>query len=145
MKKVSEIKVSYSSSSGDNVTVKNSEDVWKVALSHWNMDVIEYQEQVKLVLLNRANKVLGIYHVSKGGTVSSVIDLKVILAIALKCNAHGIILLHNHPSGNLRPSDADKRITEKLKEACKMVDLVLLDHLIITKKSYYSFTDSGIL
>jgi len=103
------------------------------------MDIIEYQEQVKLVLLNRVNKVLGIYDVSKGGTASAVIDLKIILAIALKCNAHGIALLHNHPSGNLRPGDADKRLTKKLKDACKLVDLVLLDHLIITKESYYSF------
>lgn len=145
MKKISEIKVSYSSSSSDRIILRNSENVWKTALSNWNLDIIEFQEEVKLILLNRANVVLGIYDVSKGGTTSSIIDLKIVLAIALKCNAHGLILLHNHPSGNLKPSIMDKRLTEKLKQACKIVDLTLLDHLIITKESYFSFADNGML
>lgn len=145
MKKVSEIKVSYSSSGDKKIKVTKSEDVWQVALNHWDLNIIEYQEEVKALLLNRANRVLGIYDVSKGGTASCIVDIKVILTVALKSNSHSVLLIHNHPSGNLKPSESDKSLTQKLKEACKIVDLVLLDHLIITKDSYFSFADNGIL
>ena len=70
---------------------------------------------------------------------------KIILQTALKVHASGIILSHNHPSGNLRPSEPDKQITSKIKEACKVLDLHLLDHIILTEESYYSFTDEGLL
>jgi len=145
MKKVSEIKISYSCSNRSKVLVKNSQEVWNVAISHWDLNIIEYQEEMKLVLLNRANEVLGIYNLSKGGTTSTIIDIKIILAIALKCNANAIVIIHNHPSGNLKPSEADKKLTGKLRAVCKLVDLKLLDHLIINRDSYYSFADSGIL
>ena len=71
--------------------------------------------------------------------------MKIILQTALKVHASGIILSHNHPSGNLRPSEPDKQITSKIKEACKYLDLVLLDHIILTDERYYSFTDEGLL
>ena len=145
MKRISEIKVSYSNLNRDRVKVSKSQDIWNVALSNWDLDIIEYQEEIKIILFNRANEVLGIYDLSKGGTASCTLDLKIILAVALKCNAEAIVVLHNHPSGNLKPSEPDKRLTEKLKGVCKLVDLKLLDHLIITKDSYYSFADKGIL
>ena len=97
------------------------------------------------MLLNRANMVLGIFNLSKGGSTSTVVDVKIILSIALKANASSIIIAHNHPSGNLVPSGSDKDITSKLKNACKVVDLDLLDHLIISKAGYFSFADQGIL
>jgi len=103
------------------------------------------QEEVKVILLNRANIVIGIYEMSKGGITGSVVDNRIILAVALKCNATGIVMVHNHPSGNIVPSEQDKVITKKLKNACSILDLTLLDHLIITKERYYSFSDSGIL
>lgn len=143
--KLSEIKVSYHNLSKDDVTTTNSKDVWKVALLNWDEGLLEYQEEVKALLLNRANKVLGIYDLSRGGTASCIVDLKVILAVALKCNAHSVILIHNHPSGNIKPSEVDKNITKRLKEACSVVDLKLLDHLIISKDAYFSFADDGIL
>lgn len=114
-------------------------------MKHWNLDIIEYQEEVKIILLNRANIVLGIYEMSKGGISGTVVDFRIILGVALKCNASSIIMVHNHPSGKLTPSDTDKSITKRLKEACGLLDLSLLDHLIITKEGYYSFTDEGIL
>jgi DNA repair protein RadC len=142
---VAEIKVFYSSNNLERIKVTNSQILYSLVLKQWNLDIIEYQEEVKIVLLNRAQIVLGIYELSKGGVSGTVVDIKIILGIALKCNASSIVLAHNHPSGNLQPSEPDKSITQKLKEASKMLDLNLLDHLIITKEGYYSFSDNGIL
>ncbi|QEE49121.1 DNA repair protein [Flavobacterium alkalisoli] len=143
--KVAEIKVSYSSKNMEKIKITSSQSVYNLVLSNWDLNIIEFQEEVKVVLLNRANIVLGIYEMSKGGISGTVVDLRIILAVALKCSASGIVLIHNHPSGNLEPSDVDKQLTTKLKEACKLLDLVLLDHLIISKEGYYSFSDNDIL
>lgn len=143
--KVSEIQVSYCNSSNDKVFIKSSEDAFRVALSHWNKDIIEFQEEVKMILLNRVNRILGIHELSKGGTSGSVVDIKIVLSVALKCHSTSIVLIHNHPSGNLKPSQADTTITKKLKKACEYFDLTLLDHLIISKDGFYSFNDNGSL
>lgn len=143
--KVSEISVSYSSSNEEKIKISNSKTAYDLVLFHWNTNTIEYQEEVKLLLLNRANIVLGIHELSKGGTTACVVDIKMVLAIALKCNANSIIVIHNHPSGNLNPSEADKSLTSKIKQACEIVDINLLDHLIISKDGYYSFKDDGTL
>ncbi len=139
--KASEIKVSYSNTNKKKIKISSSGTAYKVALSHWNQDTIEYQEEFKILLLNKANVVLGLHELFKGGTACVTVDAKMVLAVALKCNAHSIILIHNHPSGNLKPSRTDKNITLKLKLACEIVDLNLLDHMIISKDGYYSFSD----
>jgi len=141
--KVAEIEVSYSSSNDEIVKITKSQDAYDLVLTHWNLNTIELQEEVKLILLNRANIVLGIHNLSKGGISQSIVDIKLVLSIALKCNASSIIMAHNHPSGNLKYSKSDKNITSKLKESCRIVDLVLFDHLIITKNGYYSFADEN--
>ena len=143
--KVAEIKVSYSNKNKEKVKVISSQSVFELVINNWDLGIIEFQEEVKVVLLNRANVVLGIYEMSKGGISGTVVDIRIILAVALKSSASGIILVHNHPSGNLEPSDVDKHITTKLKQACSYLDIALLDHLIISKEGYYSFTDTGIL
>lgn len=142
---VSEITVSYSNSNPERIKVSSSRNLYQLALEHWSMGLIEYQEEVKVFLINRANIVLGIYEVSKGGITSSIVDIRLILGVALRCNAVQIVLMHNHPSGNLKPSDADISITKKLKQACELLEINLLDHIIITRNGYYSFSDSGIL
>lgn len=142
---IAEIKVSYSNNLKDTVQISDSNSAYKVLLESWNKDTLELQEEFKVILLNRNNKALGIYNLSKGGTSSTTVDIKLIFAVALKSNAHSIILGHNHPSGNLKPSDADKNITAKIKKAGQYLDISLLDHLIITKTNYYSFSDKGIL
>lgn len=141
---VSEIKVSYSNTNLEKIKVTNSQILFDVIIRQWNLGIIEYQEEVKVILLNRANIVLGIYDLSKGGISGTVVDIRIILGIALKCNASSIVLVHNHPSGNLTPSEQDKVITKKLKNACELLDLNLLDHLIITNTNYYSCADNGI-
>ena len=142
---VAEIKVSYSNSNPNKVQVTNSQIMYEVIMNHWNLEIIEYQEEVKIILLNRANIVLGIYELSKGGISGTVVDIRIILGVALKCNASSIIIVHNHPSGKLEASEPDKAITKRLKQACNLLELVLLDHLIISRYGYFSFADDGSL
>lgn len=143
--KVAELFVSYSANIMSEQKISNSRESYSLIINHWNLDIIEMLEEVKILLLNRSNKVLGIYDLSKGGISSSIIDIKIILSIALKTLTSGIIIVHNHPSGNLSPSKADIDITEKLKSACKIMDIMLLDHLILSKEDYFSFADKGLL
>ena len=140
---LSEIKVSYRPNKSTAISLNNSESIFRMALEHWNKDTIELQEEMKVVLLNRSNHLLGIYELSKGGIAGTIVDVKLLLSVALKCAASNIIMVHNHPSGNLRPSKADIAITDKVKTATRQVDLLLLDHLIISKDWYYSFADDG--
>ena len=143
--KVSEIKVSYCNTNKDKIKIADSKNSYKVALSHWDMSSIELVEEVKVIMLNNANIVLGIFDLARGGTSSCIVDLKIILSVALKTHSSGIILIHNHPAGRVNPSQADKSLTAKLKKASSYLDINLLDHLIITKDEYYSFSDMGIL
>lgn len=140
--KVSEISISYSNKNPVKVKVTCSQLMYNLIIKHWNLELIEYQEEVKIILLNRSNIVLGIHEVSKGGITGSVVDIRIILGVTLKCGASSIIIVHNHPSGKLIASDADKTITKKLKQACELLDIDLLDHLIISKDGYYSFVDN---
>lgn len=102
-------------------------------------------EEFWVLYLNNSNKVMYKSQISKGGITGTVVDTRIIYKIALEHNATSVILTHNHPSGVLQPSDADKQITRKLKEAGKYLDVVVLDHIIVTEKSYFSFADEGIL
>ena len=102
-------------------------------------------ENFCILLLNRANKVLRAVKISDGGITGTVVDPRKVFKIALDNNATSIILGHNHPSGQLSPSDADIKLTRKLKEAGEMLDLPVLDHLIIGDGNYYSFADEGIM
>ncbi len=102
-------------------------------------------EEFYVIYLNKANRVIGHKHISAGGVAGTVADVKIILKHALECLASSIIAVHNHPSGNLKASEADIKLTRKLKDAAALIDVMLLDHLIIGDKAYYSFADSGIL
>lgn len=134
-----EISVKYSTENQDKIRLTSNKEAFQLILTHWNLDIIEFQEECKVILLNRGNFVIGIYEVSKGGIEGTVVDIRIILSVALKCNATQLILVHNHPSGNLNPSNADEKITKRLENACKIIGIKLLDHLIITKNDYYSF------
>ncbi|MEZ4950582.1 MAG: DNA repair protein RadC [Saprospiraceae bacterium] len=100
-------------------------------------------EEFWILLLNRANRVLGKEMISRGGVTGTVADAKIIFRKALEGKATSIILFHNHPSGNLRPSQADIDLTKKLKEAGNNLEISVLDHLIIAERGYYSFADEG--
>ena len=142
---VSEIQVSYTPSLLVDMSIKKIKKSFELMLNEWEQETIQMQEEVKILLLNRNDKVLGIYSLAKGGLTSCVVDVRIILSIALKTLATGIILVHNHPSGNLKPSKADLDITKKLKQSCDLLDISFLDHLIITKDNYFSFADEGLI
>ena len=102
-------------------------------------------EEFWIVYLNNSNKVLKKIQLSKGGIVGTLVDVRLVLKAALQIDAVGLILTHNHPSGSLIPSQADKKITQKLKIASETIDIKVLDHLIITEKAYFSFADENLL
>ncbi len=102
-------------------------------------------EEFWIIYLNNSNKVIQKSQLSKGGITGTLVDVRLVLKTALEVGATGLILAHNHPSGTLKASQADKQITQKLKQASQSLDIKVLDHLIITEKAYYSFADDGIL
>jgi DNA repair protein RadC len=125
--------------------VKSSKEGYELLLQTWDENKIEFVEQFKVVLMNRAQRVLGIYELSTGGVAGTVADPKLVFTAALKANACNIILSHNHPSGNLKPSRADEELTKKIREAGTYLDVKVLDHIIVTSEGYYSFADEGLL
>jgi DNA repair protein RadC len=102
-------------------------------------------EEFWALFLNRQNKIIDKQRLSQGGLTGTVIDVRLVLKMAIEKHATSLIFAHNHPSGNLDPSDADKKITRQLKESGKIMDIPLIDHLIITQGGYYSFADEGTL
>lgn len=142
---IAEIKLAYRNkidiSSRPKIT--QSKDAYPILLEAWDADKIGYIEQSKVLLLNQANRVLGIYDLSTGGLTGTICDPKLIFAAALKTNACNLILAHNHPSENMVPSRADKELTEKIKQAGITMDISVLDHLIVSPHSYYSFSDDA--
>ena len=141
---VSEVELTYKNKvkASDRPQVTCSQHSYDILLNNWS-DQIEFVEEFNLLLLDRANRVLGFYNVSKGGQTSTVVDAKVVFTAALKMKASYIVLSHSHPSGNINPSLADIQLTKKLVEGAKLLDLRVLDHIIVTPYSYYSFADEG--
>ena len=148
MSSVSEIQVSYINKIKSKKTHKItcSSDIAELLFDTWNKSTIELHESFKVVLLNNSNTVKGIFEMSSGGITGTLVDVRILFAVALKSLSTGIILAHNHPSGTLKPSQSDISLTNKIKHASELLDIKLLDHLIITpNQEYYSFADEGIL
>lgn len=146
--KVNEIRISYREKKNvsGSVAINSSTVAAEVVYDHWDKDTIGLQESFKVLLLNNSNKVKGIYHLSTGGITGTMVDLRILFAVIIKSLATGIILVHNHPSGKLKPSEADKQLTEKIKNAAMLFDIKVLDHLIIVPNGdYFSFADECIL
>ncbi|ASO08394.1 MULTISPECIES: JAB domain-containing protein [Flavobacteriaceae] len=106
-------------------------------------EIMDDHEQTKVIHLSRSNGVVNVHHCSQGDVAGTVVPVKLILRHALMIQVSGIIMVHNHPSGRLKPSEADRKITEKLKAACALVDIQFLDSIIITREGYYSMADQG--
>lgn len=144
---VAEVKLIYKNKvkAEDRPLVTNSQDAYEVFLSNWS-EQIGLLEEFYILLLDRANRVMGHYLVSQGSMVGTLVDAKVVFIAALKTRAHAIIMAHNHPSTRLNPSQADKDLTKKLKDAGEFLDLPILDHLILSPEGgYYSFADEGMM
>ena len=144
---VAEIQLTYKSNVKPSLRPKinGSRDAFNILKESWDESRIELVEQFKVMLTNRANKVLGILEVSTGGVSGTVADPKLIFAAAIKAGACGFIVAHNHPSGNLKASQADIELTKKLREGGRYLEIQLLDHLIVTTEGYYSFADEGLI
>lgn len=142
---VSEVEISYKNrvpySQRQKVTTSHS--AYEILTQLFPADSIDYRETFIVLYLNRASQVLGYSIISEGGTASVSVDVKLIIQAALLANASAIIIAHNHPSGNLRPSIEDNRLTKRVAEAAKLFDIAVLDHLIVTSESFYSFSDNG--
>jgi DNA repair protein RadC len=144
---VSEVELIYRSKikPSNRPLIRRSEDAYKIFIANWDKNKIEFIEQFKVIYLNRANKVLALIENSTGGLTGTVIDTRVVFATALKLCATSLIVCHNHPSGNLSPSDADKLITKKLAKAGKLLDITVVDHIILASEGYFSFKDENLL
>ena len=143
--KVAEAKITYKNpvKASERVKITKSNDAYELLLANWDNGSLELWESFKILILNKANKVLGISQIGEGGVSGCVVDAKRVFTTALLANCSSIILSHNHPSGNTQPSEADRQITKKIHAAGLLLDIAVLDHLIITAESYYSFADNS--
>jgi DNA repair protein RadC len=144
---INELSVSYKRKQLHNTTVNNSQATYQLLKDIYNKteSEIELKEYFFMILLNRANKPIGYYKLSEGGIGGTVVDIRIAFATSLKGLASAIVLAHNHPSGNLVPSEEDKRITKRFVEAGRLLEITVLDHLIVTTEGYYSFADDGLI
>ena len=123
--------------------ITSAQSAYEILLSSWDERKLEFMEQAKVLLLNNANRVVGIYELSSGGITGTVVDSRLVFSAALLANATGIILSHNHPSGKLERSPADRTLTTQLCQAARLLEIWVLDHIIITCEGYYSFQRKG--
>lgn len=140
---VGEVELTYKSTSKARSKIYSSEDAYKVLLPTYKEGAICYKEYFKVLFLNQANQVLGYTLISEGGITETSVDVRVILQAALLTNSVALVLAHNHPSGNLKPSRQDMEITKQVKEAARLMRITVIDHLILTDAGYYSFADEG--
>ena len=159
--KLPQISLRYTASGMPKTKVNSSQDAYSILKKIFDEDTIGLYESFIVLYLNRANTTVGYQIISQGGISGTVVDSRLIFTTAISCCASGIILSHNHPSGNLTPSQQDTELTNRIKEICKLVNIQLLDHLILSPddsstsevretalvrhKSYLSFSDNGLI
>ena len=142
---IAEVQITYSSyvKASDRLQIKGSKSAADALRSI--MPSLEHIEYTYMLLLNRAHFILGSHQLAKGGMCGTMMDPRVIFQVALKCAATSIVLAHNHPSGNLEPSDSDKKVTRQIKSAGEFLEINLVDHLILTADGFFSFADEGLI
>ena len=143
---IAEVNISYSYGriKADRNKIGSSSCAYEIA-KEVAKDHIEHYECFYIMMLNNSNQVLGISKLSQGGITGTLVDFRIMFQNLIKANATAFIMFHNHPSGTLEPSTADKNLTKKGKEAAQLLDIKLLDHLVITTESYFSFADEGLM
>lgn len=140
--KISEFSLKYTKTDIQKTKVTTSESASNV-IRKFYFDDINIYESFFILLLNRANNTTGFAKISQGGTAGTVVDIKIIAKYAVESLSSAVIICHNHPSGDKRPSDADLNITRRIKDALLLLDIKLIDHIIITENDFYSFADNG--
>lgn len=145
--KASEVSLVYRSKvrQADMPIVPSARYAYNILKSSWDENLIGFVEQFKILLLNKRNACLGVTTLGTGGTSFCAVDIRLAFMAALKANASGIIMAHNHPSGNLNYSENDMSLTRRFVKAGKLLDIPVLDHLILTEEAYTSFADNGLM
>lgn len=136
-----EIQLKYKTGEIKRFKVTTSQDAYYAIKKLFDQDSLELREEFIAVFFNRHNNSIGWFKVSQGGLAGTVVDPKLVFSVALKAGAHSIILAHNHPSGECFPSEQDRRMTKKMQDGGKLLDIAILDHLIVCEKAYFSFSD----
>ena len=139
------IRVERTEGDGSTYTMRSSATAHSFFRTIFDADTILWTEESAMIILNRANEVIGYSKISSGGTAATIVDAKVIFTKALLAGAHSIILAHNHPSGNLQASEQDITLTKQLVNAGRVLDIRVLDHLILTDKGYLSMADEHLM
>ena len=141
---IAEVKITYSHNvpANERLIITCSKDAYHATQLFFDSAQIEHKEYFYILLMNRANKVLKFNKISEGGLSGTITDIRLIFQAAIKSNASAIICIHNHPSGNTNPSQADLNVTKKVQEAGKLLDIAVLDHMIVTSDAYYSLADN---
>ena len=142
---VAEIKVSYTAPIAEHVVINSSIHAYNLIIQLWDKEKILLQEQFAALFFNQNKKMIGWQVLSTGTMTKCIVDIKLLASLALHTMATQVIIAHNHPSGNLTASNCDKNLAGTVKEALKLIDVTLLDHLIITNSGYLSFKDDGLM
>lgn len=142
--RIEQYHLAKSSTDFPRVTINSAETAYNYIKQFYGTD-IEIYESFFVLLLNQAAQTVGYAKISQGGVAATVVDVKIILYYAVNCLAQSVIIAHNHPSGVLKPSEQDLKITKRIKDALDIMDIKLKDHIILGEKCYYSFADEGTL
>jgi DNA repair protein RadC len=140
-----EISVSFKPGVLNSKPFISIDDIYLFIKSVWNKELINLQEQFMALYFNRSNKLIGWKLISTGTQQVTLVDVKFLVCLALQCMASSVIVAHNHPSGNLKPSKQDEDVTLQIKKTLKLIDVKLLDHLIISESGYLSMNDKELL
>lgn len=145
----SEVKLIYRSKvkASERPLVTQANDAYDILFSYWDKDTIALSEEFNMLMLDRRGRCMGLANISKGSTSGTLVDPKIVFAIALKARAHSLIFCHNHPSGDPKPSNTDIKLTKKFQRGAKLLDIKLHDHLIITPEEghFFSFADEWLM
>lgn len=143
---VAEVSIVYKNNvpAKKKIQIKSSVDIHKL-MKPILQDVVSHHEEFWIVLLDQSNHVMGISEIAKGGITETTTDIRIIYQTALKANSVKLCLVHNHPSGCLTPSPQDLHLTKRIVEAGRLMSIMVIDHIIITENSYFSFADEGLL
>lgn len=143
-KKAIEYSITAKKQDFELVKIQSSNDASMFARKFYHEDILIY-ESAFIMLMNRANNVMGYAKISQGGVCGTPVDVRLVAKYAVECLASGVIFVHNHPSGNASPSVDDKRISERLRDALRLFDIRLFDSIIITDNDYFSMVDEGLI
>ena len=139
---ISEFSLKYTKTDIQKTKITTSESSYSV-IKKFYFDDINIYESFFILLLNKANNTTGFAKISQGGTAGTVVDIKIIAKYAVDSLSSAVIICHNHPSGNITPSETDINITKKIKDVLLLLDIKLIDHIILSENNYYSFADNG--